>query len=105
VKRETKYIKKHKFEYLFGERYLAFVEFPDTVTVREMEEKLFWAKAYYPIAFTSKGILVRCHVKLFEWNRFVKENRKRLKEYKLDENIGSVVTIKDSDKSSTIYEL
>lgn len=103
--KEEKFVKKHKFEYLFGVRYMAFVQFPDTMTIRQIEEKLFWAKAYYPVSFDSKGIIIRCHVKTFEWKRFKSVNRNRLMEFKLDERIGSVVEVKTDENSTTLFEI
>lgn len=102
---KEKFIKKYKFEYLFGERYLAFVQFPDTMTVRDMEEKLFWAKAYFPFGFGDHSLIFRCHVKLFEWKHFVKENRKRLMDFSIDEVMGNFVSIKTSKNTTTIFEL
>jgi hypothetical protein len=102
---KEKFVKKYKFEYLFGERYLAFVQFLDSVTVREIEDELFWAKAYFPIAFDGKGIIVRCHVKTFEWKHFIKKNKKRLMEFSADESLGQFVSIKTDKNTTTIFNI
>lgn len=102
---KQKFVKKYKFEYFFGERLLAFVEFPDWWSIRSIEDELFWAKTYHPIMFSGRGIIVRCHIKLFEWKHFVKNNRRRLVEFSIDEKNPEFVLIKTDKDATTIFNL
>lgn len=99
-----KYVTKYKFEYFFGERYMIYVRFPSTMTVREIAEELFWAKTW-KVEDLYDTVTVRAIVKPQYVKKFMDQNKSRLLKFKVDEKFGQFIYVQTEENSETVYEM
>ena len=102
--KKKKWVKKYKFEYFFGERFIVYVRFPGTMTVNDIVNELFWAKTWKVDSMASE-VIVRAIVKPMELSRFNKQNISRIMKFSVDEEWGKFIEVKEDEQNTTVYDL